>query len=116
MSSKNGKKPDHGRDYNSFKDEKGLFTKGNPGGTGWSGRKFHLIRQKLEKSTDADQAGRIWKNMMNMAEEGDIKAMIYVMDRILGKPKESMEISGTIDNDGVRGELIEYLRLGMSKN
>ena len=91
-------------DGNGYRDEKGRFTEGNPGGPGRP--KFsllRLIREELENLTDDEKktiAREYAKRYVRKAlEDIDGTAMRDLIDRFDGKPKQSITVNNDLDKE-----------------
>ena len=102
----NGVSDNNGRDNKT-----GRFLIGNPGGPGNPNASIaRKIRSALDAATDTDKIQQIWRKAQDLALEGDTKMIIYVIDRVAGKPKESVELSGTVETSGEHRALaLEFL-------
>ena len=67
------------------RDERGRFTKGNPGGPGGARRKSCELRRAIEDAISSEHVQAIMRRAARMALEGDLKAMQFVVDRACGK-------------------------------
>lgn len=95
------------------RDTKGRFALGNAGGPGNPhADKASKIRAAMDEATDPDIIQGIWRKAQALALGGSEKMIVYVIDRVAGKAKESLELTGSIDNEEVRKNLIEHLRGG----
>lgn len=81
----------HQTDVNAvFRDRKGRFTPGNPGGPG-NPLGPHVARLRaalLEAVTPADMH-HIARILLSSAKAGDIGAIKLLLERVLGKPLEA---------------------------
>lgn len=84
----------------------GQFEKGHklaPGGAReGAGRKPDVVKQSLADLMDstitlADRRA-ILKAVVEQAKLGDVRAATFIFDRLYGKPKETIEMSGSDDN------------------
>ena len=91
-----------------------MFVKGqsgNPGGRPKKGLSFSdLIRKEAEEVIELDgqklkQKTLVVNKLYEMALAGDIKALKYLMDRIDGTPKQTMDVGV---QDGRLGFNIEF--------
>jgi len=113
MNEKNGTPTTNGRNG------AGQFVKGHPGGPGNPQAKalaaFRTRWLDVAKIEHIDEAYE-W---LYRAWSGDefppnvrVKAFELFVDRTIGKPKESVELTGTIDADDVRERILAHLRGG----
>lgn len=75
--------------------DRGTFAKGNPGGRGNPlAKQVNQLRVALAKAvTPADVRG-IAKGLIRKAKNGDVAAAHELFDRLLGKAKQAIEVSG----------------------
>ena len=93
------------------RDDKGRFIIGNPGGPGNPAAAIaRIVRRAMEDATDPITIQGIWRKAQSLALQGNERMIIYVIDRIVGKPKEHVEINGALDTDVLRERLTEFLR------
>jgi hypothetical protein len=88
----------------------GRFQKGNPGGPGRPEKNYNAeecakqtadtIRLEFGKHLPAFARG-IAKAIANFEETGDIKEIDPLLNRILGKPKETIETTSTNRNTNI---------------
>lgn len=98
MSGSNGRGPD------------GRFARGNfHGGGNPHARAVNKLRTTILKATNEDDVREIWAKLIEMAKEGNLKAAQYVLDRLIGKPKETVEVAGDA------GEAMAALREGIKR-
>lgn len=82
-----------------MRDNKGRFVPGNPGGPGRKPKEHSITTQLRNLSEDIDEetgktkaqmlAEKLWAMAL---EEGDKQVMVHIIDRLDGKPKESLEV------------------------
>jgi hypothetical protein len=82
-----------------MRDNKGRFAPGNPGGPGRKPKEHSITTQIRNLSEEVDEhtgktraqllAERLWQMAL---EESDKQVMVHIMDRLEGKPKESLEV------------------------
>lgn len=76
----------------------GTFAPGNPGGPGPLGAKrVAEYREAIFKAVSADDLEAIVRKLARRALKGDVHAAREVLDRILGKPKQSIDIAGALE-------------------
>lgn len=106
MTKKNG----NGKANGKNRDEKGYFLPGHsiPGpGNPFAHRREHFNRLIFKHTTD-DKILEVWNKIIQQAADGDIHAAKYVLDRVCGKAKENVEVSGDVN-------LIGSIQAGLSK-
>ena len=90
----------HGRD------SMGRFTTGNPGGPGNPhSRQVADIRRAMVEAVSEDDLQAIVATLIAKAKAGNIMAAREVLDRLLGKPKASMDLT-TDTSDSLTEEQI----------
>jgi len=68
------------------------------------------LNKLLEQQIDGDElAQHILKALIKKALKGDMQAINTVLDRMLGKPTQNMEISGK-DNNAIQFDSINALQ------
>ena len=78
------------------RDEKGRFVTGNPGGPGNPlGAEAARFRSQLWEAGTEERRSKLADNLWTWAIEGQSWAVKELFDRLLGKPKESVELTGT---------------------
>jgi len=74
---------------------KGRFVKGYAGGPGNPHSKaVNSFRAAILEATTREDMLEIWAVLIENAKAGDLRAIREVFDRVIGKPKESVEIVG----------------------
>jgi hypothetical protein len=99
------------------KDNQGRFAKGNSFASGHSNpnaRKTQLLQNALLDELDENSIKRIVKRLIQMAMAGNIQAAKEVLDRGLGKARQSVEILNDANQDAMArmtpAERVEALR------
>jgi hypothetical protein len=96
----------------SGRDEKGRFIQGNGGGPGnpHAKRVAEVRTLLLESVTDADLQDII-KALVEKAKTGDVVAVKELLDRLLGKPRQALELdldtSERLSNDEYQHQMNE---------
>ncbi len=73
----------------------GRFVKGSAGGPGNPHSKaVNTFRSAILEATTREDMLEIWAVLIENAKSGDLRSIREVFDRIIGKPKESVEIVG----------------------
>jgi hypothetical protein len=76
------------------RDDRGRFGKGNPGGPGNPhGRRSAEIRSALMRAVSDDDVAAIIQALVQKAKSGDVAAAQTILDRLLGKPKVSVDVT-----------------------
>jgi len=97
------------RDYSKYKDEKGKFTKGNPGGGRPEGS-FSLVEMLKRKLQEVDPkerrtyAEQFIDKFVEKGLEGSDKFMRDTLDRVDGKPHQTTDI--TSDGEQIKGVVV----------
>ena len=81
---KKAKKPD-----SDGRDERGRFTSGNSGGPGGARRRACEFRRAAEEAVSTEHIQAMVRKAMSMALQGDLAAMRFVSERVMGKPAEA---------------------------
>lgn len=77
------------------KDNRGRFVKGNPGGPGNPQvAMVSKLRFALLGAISVDDVVAIAKTMVKSARAGDVIAGREILDRVLGKPTQSIDLTG----------------------
>jgi len=71
-------------------------------------KRLNPFRKVLKEAVTAEQVKEIIVAMYNKAKEGDVKAATLLMNYYLGKPKESIEITGTQEVSFKLSKLISF--------
>lgn len=81
-----------------LRDAKGRFLSGNRGGPGRDSK--HAKYQMLwDRQFGTSEFKRAAYKLFGMALQGNTKALIYFLDRCMGKVKEQVDITQRIEND-----------------
>ena len=73
----------------------GQFLTGHKGITGnGAGRPRNSFRNMIDRNVSLKQWSKILKKAAEMAENGDVSAMRFLVENRYGKPKESVELTG----------------------
>ncbi|OWY70533.1 hypothetical protein B7486_13000 [cyanobacterium TDX16] len=89
------KKPAPIRNGGNGRDSNGKFAPGNPGGPGNpSVRKTRAISNAFRKAITDRDLRAIALALVRQARAGDVQAAIAVLDRVLGKPVNRIEMLG----------------------
>jgi len=73
------------------RDNRGRFLVGNPGGPGMPPVTKEWLN--IFKSKTAHNFNRLYDECLRQALSGELKAVIYMLDRLLGRQKEEIEIT-----------------------
>jgi len=88
-------------DLNDFKDKKGRFVKGNPGGPGSTFNQRQLAyRELFQKVITEPKFKKLLKVVYGKAMKGDMVACKLLFERMLGKIPEGASISVQNGTDG----------------
>lgn len=118
MSTRNGK---NGTPSTNGRNGKGQFAKGHPGGPGNPQAKaLSAFRTKWLEVAKAEHVGEAYQWLYEAWHDDDnkfppavrLQALERFLDRTIGKPKESIEVSGDIDADEVRADVLAWIRDG----
>lgn len=71
------------------RDARGRFTAGNSGGPGGARRRACELRAAAEEAVSPEHIQAMVRKAMRMALEGDLGAMRFVSERVIGKPSEA---------------------------
>lgn len=63
-----------------------------------------------EAAQNPDRLRRIIEKLFGLAEEGDLKAVEIIFDRLDGKPRQAVELSGDEDNPVMVTGMIKLVR------
>lgn len=77
------------------RDPNGRFVEGNPGGPGnpaW--KNLRVLKSVIVECTSRDDIAAVWEKLKELAIDGNLGAIKYFLDRIMGKPKETVEVEG----------------------
>lgn len=81
------KKP--GKKQPDDRDERGRFKSGNRGGPGGSRRRAFELRRAAEEAVSPEHVAAMIRKALTMALQGDVAAMRFVGDRIIGRPLDT---------------------------
>ena len=85
------------------RDSTGRFVQGCKGGPGNPlARKIHRLRSALLKRCSVDDINEVADTLIAEAKSGDIVAIRELLDRILGKAKVGIELSGPAEDTFVQ--------------
>jgi hypothetical protein len=99
------------------RDGAGRFAPGNPGGPGNPfARKTARLRAELLKAVTKEDLRDVARALVSQAKHGDVPAIRELLDRLFGKPRQSVELEAnvheapqvhthTIDYDAIRRRL-----------
>jgi hypothetical protein len=79
------------------RDDRGRFVRGNAGGPGGSRRRACEFRRAAVEAITDKHVAAIMRKATRLALEGDINAMKFVMDRVIGKPAETPTDAEPVD-------------------
>lgn len=74
------------KDDNTGRDEKGRFAPGNPGGPGGSRKRAKEFQRAAEEAVTPEHIQALVRKAMRQALEGDLHAMRFVTERVMGRP------------------------------
>lgn len=86
-------------------------TSGNPRGRPKKGQALtDILNYKLDQRDGSGKMRReaVAEKLIDLAEGGDITAIRYIMDRVDGRPKETIEL----ENAAIETKLLEVLDYG----
>ena len=88
----------------------GFFLPGNKCGKGGNphAEKVTRLRAAIYEATNDEDVRDIWKKLLALAKGGNLTAAKEVLDRLLGKSKETVEVTGGL------GEAIGSIREGFA--
>lgn len=81
----------------------GKFKKGNPGGPGvpkgtrWLTTKLEIALNKILEGNEEAEDIEVVKALIRKAKLGDVKAIELIFDRVEGKPKQDLGLTGEIN-------------------
>jgi len=75
-------------DAASHRNANGKFTAGNPGGPGGARRRSLELREAAEEAISPDHLRAMMRKAMVLALNGNLQAMRFVAERILGRPAD----------------------------
>ena len=82
----------------SDRDARGRFADGNPGGPGNpAARRAAKLRHAAQDVIGPEHIGAMMRKAMRMALEGDLAAMRFVMDRVVGRAGEEVREPEPLD-------------------
>ena len=82
------------------RDSTGKFVKGNACGKGNPyGRQVNEIRRTLLAAVSDDDLVQIARTLVERAKGGDVAAAKEILDRLIGRPKQSMAIEASISEE-----------------
>ena|SRR3990172_2127122 len=90
------------------RDAGGRFVKGNPGGKGNPrAKQVADLRRTLLSAVTDDDLRRIVRMLIDKAVGGDVAAAREVLDRMLGKPKATVEADVNLSSDAGLAERLQ---------
>lgn len=73
----------------------GFFAKGNKGGPGNAlGKKVNDYRKAILDAVDAKDVVKVFRALMVKAQQGDVAAASLVLDRLMGKATQTLNVQG----------------------
>jgi hypothetical protein len=78
------------------RDGKGRFLKGNPAGPGRQKDNQIEMWNKKFRTKSGRVFNRVFNALINRCLQGDTKAIIYLMDRLLGRMNDNVAVEHTI--------------------
>jgi len=85
------------------RDEYGRFLPGCPAGPGNPQvRRIHAVRNVIREAIDDGDLVNVLRMLVERAESGDVAAAREVLDRRLGKPKQTVAVEGDAAADELR--------------
>lgn len=94
MTKANGTGPDP---YKDERGEKGYFLPGNRGGGGNPHANLvNVLRKAALNAVEPEVYAGIMRKMAELALKGNVRAAMFVYERNLGKPEQTVEIRGDI--------------------
>lgn len=102
----------NGKNGNGFaRNSKGHFAPGNKGGPGNPlNKKTHEFRRLLLESTTDEEALAVWSELKAKAMSGQPWAIRELLDRIIGKANQPLDIRARTEADEMGDDLVEFLR------
>ncbi|MFN3242928.1 MAG: DUF5681 domain-containing protein [Planctomycetota bacterium] len=77
------------RDSTPARDERGRFATGNTGGPGGARKRAHELRRAAEEAVTPEHIQAMIRKALHMALKGDVQAMRFVSDRVIGRPTDT---------------------------
>jgi len=75
----------------------GRFGIGNPGGPGNPhGGDVARLKAALLRVTTEKEILKLWKKVLELGNDGNLEAIKYAVDRVLGKPTAHLEVEGDV--------------------
>jgi len=71
------------------RDERGRFAPGNAGGPGGARKRAHELRRAAEEAVSREHIQAMIRKALHMALKGDVRAMRFVSDRVIGRPTDT---------------------------
>lgn len=84
---------------NAERDDKGRFSRGNPGGPGRAKGRGYELQRAAQEAVTPEHVGAMMRKAMRLALEGSLTAMRFVMDRTVGRAPEAQVIAEPISVD-----------------
>ena len=110
MSSEEISNSNDGTSYN--KDKPWLFQKGNNAAKGRSGKynkQVHDLKRVIHEECTPEEMRKVIRSMLRKAKKGDLSAANMILDRLIGKPNQSVEVSSTGNDSNYKDLTTEEL-------
>jgi hypothetical protein len=84
---------------NAERDEKGRFSRGNPGGPGRAKGRGYELQRAAQDAVTPEHVAAMMRKAMRLALEGSLTAMRFVMERTVGRAPEAQVIAEPVAVD-----------------
>jgi hypothetical protein len=79
------------------RDQRGRFATGNAGGPGGSRKRAFVLRRAAEEAITEEHIQVMMRKALRMALEGNLSAMRFVMERVVGRAAEAPAEAEAVD-------------------